>query len=75
MDFGDDDDMSGLQQALQPGQPSSNGEVQDLLKSTGTSPPPSDALRDFQKDLKRDLPEMKRSDTDGSNDEFHDAEG
>jgi len=76
IDFGDDDDPPNLQQPLQPGPPSRNGEVDALLKATGTAPPPSDALHDFQKDLKRDLPAMERSDTDGSkDDEFHDAEG
>ncbi len=42
--------------------------------STGTVPPPSSALNDFHHDIKKDLPKIKRSDTDESADEFHDAE-
>lgn len=51
-------------------------ELERTLNSTSTSPPPpTGALIDFQRDLKGALPTLKRTTTDGSVDEFVDAEG
>ena len=59
-------------------------ELESMLRSTSTSPPPSnqDSLIDFSTDLKKTLPAvhqpvgLKREDTDSKSlDEFLDAEG
>jgi oxysterol-binding protein-related protein 8 len=75
IDFGDDNEAPKSEQTSLPASSTQNGEIRDLLQSTGNTPPPSQALEDFHKDLKKDLPKMKRSDTEESHDEFHDAMG
>jgi hypothetical protein len=48
------------------------GEVESMLNATGQHAQ-GGPLLDFQSDLKKDLPKIKRSDTQGSHDEFVDA--
>ncbi|CAK7213398.1 Oxysterol-binding protein OBPa [Sporothrix curviconia] len=52
--------------------PAVNNTITDLLTSTGT-PAPAGPLMDFNKDLDKNLPTIKRTDTSGSQDIFHDA--
>ncbi|KAK0746298.1 hypothetical protein B0T18DRAFT_411321 [Schizothecium vesticola] len=53
----------------------STTEIQQMLSSTGTRAQ-GGPLIDFHKDLKKGLPtDLKRTDTEGSNDEFVDAQG
>lgn len=49
----------------------STGEISGLLKATGK--PYEGPLIDFHHDLKRNIPDVHRSDTAGSNDVFVDA--
>jgi len=76
IDFGQNDDTTAGQSpaAADSSNHSKVGEIQNLLESTQT-PPPGGALIDFHEDIKKDLPTIKRSDTEESHDEFHDALG
>ncbi|KAL8343274.1 hypothetical protein RB598_004561 [Gaeumannomyces tritici] len=56
-----------------PADTSGSNEIEEMLYSTGHPPKSDGPLVDFGKDLKKDLPRIKRSDTDESHDEFHDA--
>lgn len=77
IDFGDNAESSPA--AAQPVENSapvadnSSNEIADMLSSTGKLAP-SGPLMDFSKDLDKNLPTIKRSDTSGSQDVFHDAE-
>ena len=64
---------------LKAAQTDNNGQqekdLEHTLRSAGISlPRPTDALIDFHEDLKRNIPVLKRESTDGSIDEFVDAE-
>jgi hypothetical protein len=88
IDFGQHD-APEVQQPLIPAdlhaaQTQNNGQQQkdleQMLRSTSTSPPPNkESLIDFHDDLKRGLPDihtLKRQDTDTQSvDEFVDAQG
>lgn len=56
-----------------PADTSGSNEIKQMLYSTGHPPESDSPLVDFGKDLKKDLPGVKRSETDESQDEFHDA--
>ncbi|KAK0735010.1 Oxysterol-binding protein [Lasiosphaeria miniovina] len=80
IDFGQRDSSStGQKQAPPPLDPShrSTTEIQTLLSATGrTDAHGGGPLIDFHEDLKSSLPaDLKRTDTDESNDEFVDAQG
>ncbi|KAK3382311.1 hypothetical protein B0T24DRAFT_7179 [Lasiosphaeria ovina] len=80
IDFGQRDSSSTEQkQAPPPLDPShrSTAEIQTLLSATGrTDAHGGGPLIDFHEDLKSSLPaDLKRTDTDESNDEFVDAQG
>lgn len=72
IDFGSDE-PSNLQAPIQPTPASkSQSDISQLLQKTGKEP--SDGpLIDFVADMKKDMPKVKRSDTEDSIDEFHDA--
>ncbi|CAK7205056.1 Oxysterol-binding protein OBPa [Sporothrix eucalyptigena] len=53
--------------------PNVDNTISDLLTSTG-KPAPAGPLMDFNKDLDKNLPTIKRSDTSGSQDIFQDAQ-
>lgn len=79
IDFGGDDNAADLPAPMQPtsGQKEdpkveSSGEISGLLKQTGT-PAPNGPLIDFHEDLQKNVPSIKRSDTEESNDDFVDA--
>lgn len=77
IDFGDDEASKPV--ATPPAESSAAGadqganQISELLSSTG-KPAPAGPLMDFNKDLDKNLPTIKRSDTSGSQDIFHDAE-
>ncbi len=77
IDFGEDDAKPAVASQPSVGGSAAGGEsskeIRDLLNSTGTQAP-SEPLMDFSKDLEKDLPKLRRSDTNGSQDIFHDAE-
>jgi oxysterol-binding protein-related protein 8 len=76
IDFGQDDTPAAPPEPVEhqlKDQPKveSTGEISGMLKSTGkTSEGP---LIDFHEDLKKNVPDIRRSDTTGSNDVFVDA--
>ena len=80
IDFGGDDKPADLPAPMQPttsGQKQdpkveSSGEISGLLRQTGT-PAPNGPLIDFHEDLQKNIPSVKRSDTEESHDEFVDA--
>lgn len=73
IDFGQDDEPANLQQPIQPTtQQKSDDKIEQLLSATATDPP-SGPLVDFQRDLQKNLPSVKRTDTGESEDVFHDA--
>ncbi|CAK7243095.1 MAG: Oxysterol-binding protein OBPa [Sporothrix thermara] len=79
IDFGDDEDTkpanSAAAAAAKPAvdsTPAVDNTISNLLTSTGT-PAPAGPLMDFNKELEKNLPTIKRSDTSGSQDVFHDA--
>ena len=78
IDFGQHDEPSNDTMPPEPGKAKENptnsaedgGEVEDMLRATGT-PAPSGPLTDFHRDMKKSVPELNREDTEG---EFYDAQ-
>lgn len=50
-----------------------SNDIKQLLSVTGQPPKQDEPLVDFGKDLTKNLPALKRADTESSADEFHDA--
>ncbi|KAL1903080.1 Oxysterol-binding protein OBPa [Sporothrix stenoceras] len=77
IDFGDDEASKPAAAApagsIAPVADQGSSQISELLSSTG-KPAPAGPLMDFNKDLDKNLPTIKRSDTSGSQDIFHDAE-
>ena len=77
IDFGDDEASKPAAtppaESSAPAVDQSSNQITELLSSTG-KPAPVGPLMDFNKDLGKNLPTIKRSDTSGSQDIFHDAE-
>ena len=76
IDFGQDDTPAQLPKAAQhqlkdDPKVESTGEISGMLKSTGKAS--EGPLIDFHDDLKKNVPDIRRSDTTGSNDVFVDA--
>lgn len=81
IDFGDDEASKPAAAAsaetsapeVAPAADQGANQISEMLSSTG-KPAPAGPLMDFNKDLDKHLPTIKRSDTSGSQDIFHDAE-
>lgn len=76
IDFGQDDTPAELPKPVQhqvkdDPKVESTGEISGMLKSTGKAS--EGPLIDFHEDLKKNVPEVRRSDTTGSNELFVDA--
>jgi len=74
IDFGQSDAPVGKENKPEPAEataPAKSGDVEKMLKTTGKDAGDG-PLIDFHEDLKRDVPDLKRSSTEES-EEFHDA--
>ena len=76
IDFGQDDAPTELPKPIQhqvkdDPKVESTGVISGMLKSTGKAS--EGPLIDFHEDLKKNVPEVRRSDTTGSNELFVDA--
>ncbi|KAJ9157724.1 Oxysterol-binding protein-like protein OBPa [Pleurostoma richardsiae] len=72
IDFGQHDTPATVSKP-EPRKTESTGEISSMLKETG-HPAPNGPLLDFHDDIKKNLPGVRRSDTESSHDEFVDAQ-